>query len=649
MLKRLISVLVITASLGFAITGPNERVPSHPKSLAAPTNPAALPIPVADLFYTRSVGSPAWSPDSSQVVFVTTFTGRPNLWKVSANGGWPIQLVQSDNRQKDAAWSPDGKTIVFTSDYGGNEKWDIFTVPADGGPVKNLTNTPDISEDNILFSPDGSTLAFNYKPKTRASVDVAVMDMRAHQVRNLTNEKSPQHLWNVDVWSRDGRYVYASRGNIGSTDSSIFRVDVASGQAEELTPHTGEVIFSTADISPDGRTLLVSSDQKGGYQNVALLDVATKKLTWITDTQWEATAGEFSPDGKSITYAINADGRTSVFLKPLNGPEKKIPMPEGLTVTSGRPHAFSPRGDRLLVLHQSSQRPPDLWVYELTTQKPRQLTYSAIASLSPSVLPPSQIVHYKSFDGKIISAFMWLPFNAKRDGSLPGIVWPHGGPTGQTEDTLNRYVAALASRGYAVIAPNPRGSTGYGKEFQKANYQDLGGGDLKDYVAGRQFLIDTGFVNPQKIGIVGGSYGGFMTLMAIGKTPQLWNAAVDIFGVINWMTMLQNSDPLLQSYEKSLLGDPDKDRAVYENTSPLKYLPNANAPLLVLQGENDIRVPKNESEQAVEIYRRGGKTVEAKYYPEEGHGFARRENQIDSIQRMVDWFDKYLKAGTASD
>ena len=201
----------------------------------------------------------------------------------------------------------------------------------------------------------------------------------------------------------------------------------------------------------------------------------------------------------------------------------------------------------------------------------------------------------------------------------------------------------LLHAGMSVIAPNPRGSTGYGIEFQKANLKDLGGGDLQDEIHGVKFLIDTGFVNPKKIGITGGSYGGFMTLMAIGKAPDLWAAAVEQYGIINWLTMLKHSDPLLQQYERSLLGDPDTDRLVYENSSPLKHIRNAKAPLLVLQGENDIRVPKEEAEQVVAILKAEGRVVESRYYAAEGHGFSKRENQIDAIRRTVEWFDKYLK------
>ena len=205
-------------------------------------------------------------------------------------------------------------------------------------------------------------------------------------------------------------------------------------------------------------------------------------------------------------------------------------------------------------------------------------------------------------------------------------------------------VAALVSRGYVCIAPNVRGSTGYGIAFQKANYQDLGGGDLQDEVYAAKFLEATGYVNPKKIGITGGSYGGYMTMMALAKTPSIWAAGVEAFGIINWFTMLQHSDALLQQYEKSLLGDPVKDRKIYEADSPIAYIHDVRSPLLVLQGENDPRVPKEEAQQVVNELKKDGKIVDAHYYAQEGHGFAKRENRIDAIERTVAWFDRYLKA-----
>ena len=285
----------------------------------------------------------------------------------------------------------------------------------------------------------------------------------------------------------------------------------------------------------------------------------------------------------------------------------------------------------------------NFWVHEADSGRAKQLTQTAIASLGSAAMPEAQIVHYKSFDGKTISALMWMPFNLQRDGTHPALVLPHGGPTWQVKDFWSPDVAALVSRGYICIAPNVRGSTGYGMAFQRANHQDLGGGDLQDTIYTLNFLKDTGYVDPKKIGITGASYGGYMTLMALAKTPDLWAAGVELYGPINWMTMLQHADPELAQYIRSLLGDPVKDAEVYRATAPITYLHDVRAPLLVLHGDNDPRIPKEEALQVVELLRKDGKVVEARFYADEGHGFYKRENQIDATRRTVEWFDRYLK------
>lgn len=641
--KLLLCLAISFAGSLYAASGPNDRQATDPKSIVSPTSSDPHAVPVEDLYYSRRVISPAWSPDGKQIVFTTTFTGRFNLWKVDSNGGWPIQLLQSDDGQESAVWSPDGKWIVYRQDVGGHEIYDLYAVPSDGGQPVNLTNTPHVSEENPLFSHDGARLVITSKPETSPVTDVAILDWRTHQTSNLTNEKSPDQLWQPFGWSKDDKYIYANRINAGLTNADIYRIEVATGHLENLTSHTGDILYMGNSIAPDGKVLL-TSPEKGGYQNVAVLEPASKKLDWITDTQWEGIAGDFSPDGQHFNYLINQDGRTSLYLQSTGGKQaQKLPFPEGLTSTAGLPSSFSPDNTRLLVSHEDSQRPSDLWIYDLRSGKARQLTYSALASLRPSSIPPSQIVSYKSFDGQTISAILWMPYNLKRDGSNPAVVLPHGGPTGQTVDTFDGRAAALASRGYICIAPNVRGSTGYGMAFQKANFKDLGGGDLQDEVYATKFLIATGYVDSKKIGMTGGSYGGFMTLMAVGKTPDVWAAAVEEFGIIDWYTMLQHEDPFLKQYEMSILGDPEKDRAAYEAASPIKYIRQETAPLLVLQGENDIRVPKEEAEQVVEILKKEGKTVDVHYYPLEGHGFFKRENQIDSLRRIIEWFDKYLK------
>ncbi|HKF04072.1 MAG TPA: S9 family peptidase [Candidatus Sulfotelmatobacter sp.] len=640
----LLLTLASFSSLLRAVDSPDDRQITDPKSIASSVNPVAGPVPIAQLYYTRNTFGPAWSPDGTEVVFTTNLTGRLNLWKVSAAGGFPIQLLQSEDRQSGAVWSPDGKWIVFDQDFGGGELYDLFAVSRDGGELINLTNTPDISESSAHWSPDGSMIALEYRPKSASAVNIALLDWKTRAVHNLTNEQTGNREWYRPIWSPDGKTIYATRANAGFTDSDVYRVDVASGNTENLTPHQGDILYSASSVAPDGKTLLISSNEKGGFENVALLDVASKQRTWVTDLKWEARGGDFSPDGKSFTYVVNADGRTDIFMvERKSGRKEKLTFPEGITVPDGDPRAFSPKGDRLLVSHQSSTEPADLWIFDIASRKTKQLTYSAVASLNPSRLPASQLVHYKTFDGKTISAFLWMPFNLKRDGTNPGIVLPHGGPTGQTVDSFTKSAAALASRGYVCIAPNVRGSTGYGMEFQRANYKDLGGGDLQDEVYAARFLAETGYVDPAKIGITGGSYGGYMAMIAIGRTPDTWAAAVELFGITDWLTEQEHEEPTLQQYDQSILGDPVKDRKSYEDASPIKYFKNAKAPLLILQGTNDIRDPKEEAEQAETILKQAGKVVDAHYYPDEGHGFAKRENQIDAMQRTVDWFDRYLK------
>jgi dipeptidyl aminopeptidase/acylaminoacyl peptidase len=645
-IRQLLSLFVICCGLAtglVASTGPDDRAITDPKSVVSASNSGARPAPIDDLYYTKSVFAPAWSPDGKQIVFVSDLAGRTNLWKVNASGGWPIQLTQSDERQYSPVWSPDGKWIVYEQDHAGDELWDLYAVPSDGGEIINLTNTPAIREQDPHWSHDGRTIAFAYKTKQGSQYDIALLDWKTRKVQLLTHEQQPGYAWSVVAWSNDDKTIYAGRVDPAFTDADVFRIDVATGKTENLTPHKGTVRYLASSLSPDSATLLLTSDARGGYMNIALLDVATKKMTWVTDVKWEASSGNFSLDSKHFSYTINADGVTDVYLvdRATNKAEK-IDLPHGLNYFSGGSSEFAPQGDRLTISHEASNQPGDIWVYNLKSHHADQLTFSAIASLRGTPLPPSQIVHYKSFDGKIITALLWVPFNLKRDGSNPAIVLPHGGPTGQMVDYWNTDVAALTSRGYICIAPNPRGSTGYGLDFQKANFQDLGGGDLKDEIAGVDFVKATGYVDSKKIGIYGGSYGGFMTLMAIGKTPDIWSAAVDEYGIISWSTMVKNSDPSLNEYLKALLGDPENSRKVYEDDSPITYIRSEKAPLLVLQGDNDPRVPKEEAQQVVEILKKEGRVVDVHYYANEGHGFVKRENQIDSIRRTIAWFDQYL-------
>lgn len=630
------------ASISAFGDGPADRKPTDPRAVQSAMQPGAAPLPVEALLTTTTTRGFAHSHDGRKLAYISDATGRPNLWIMNADGAGAQQLIQSNDRQTTARFTHDDMQVVYSQDRGGNEYYDIFEVPVSGGEPRNLTNTPDVSETVREFSPDGKLLAIGVKQKTAPATNLALMEWPGGAIRQLTHESDPKASWTENAWSPDGRSLYATR-SVGIDDSDIFRVDVATGKVEKLLDHTGKQLVRISAVSPDGRMLLITSNEKGGYDNVAILYLDSKKLRWLTDTQWSAQGSAFTPDSGSAVYLLNADGRLStrfVDLKSMRESDRGIPL--GMNLPVGAPTPFLPDGSMLLS-HEDSSHPGEY--YRLAPDNSlTQITHNANAELQHAVLPSSRLVAYASFDGKLVSAFVWVPFNLKRDSSAAAVVMPHGGPTGQTADFFNGEAELLASRGMMVIAPNVRGSTGYGMEFQNANFKDLGGGDLKDEIAGVEFLKATGFIDPQRVGIWGGSYGGFMTLMAIGKTPEVWSAAVDEYGILNWLTMLDHEDPRLQEYEKSLLGDPVKDRAVYEAASPLKYIRNEKAPLLVLQGENDIRVPKEEAQQVVDILKGEGRTVDAVFFPEEGHGFVKREHQREELTRSVAWLQKYLQS-----
>ncbi len=642
---RMLLALSLLLGSSSALAGPlptPTRSLTSPSELNSPQNSLAGPVPLEDLVYTRNIGSVAWSPDGRQIFLVTNLTGRMNIWRTDASGNWPVQLTQSDDVQSNLVVSPDGKTLYFAQDRGGNEFHDIYAVPTAGGAVINLTNTPEMRESDAIIAHDGRNMALSTKRKVDGQVNLAIMNLGTRKLRWLTDEKDPQRRWSAVGWGDKGRTLIANRSNADSTESEIWSVDIASGGATKLAGQA-RTRFIVADVTDDGRTVAVSSNAGGSQLRAGMLDTTSGKWRWLEPTPWEQIAQQLSPDGKTMIVRTGINGRSELSaVNVASGAERRLNFAPGVASTVGD-DSFASDSRRLLVIHSGAATPADLHILDVASGASMPITRLAMASLDPSTLPKSNIITYRSFDDTPVSAIVTMPFNLRRDGTNPAIVLPHGGPTGQSQDAFNRTATALASRGYLVLQPNVRGSTGYGKDFQTANFKDLGGGDLKDVLAGKDFLVSSGYVDPKKVGITGGSYGGFMTLMALAKAPEAFAAGVQLFGIINWHTMHQTADPLLKQYVVSLLGDPVTDKAVYDATSPMTYIAAAKAPLLSLQGDNDIRVPRGQAEEVAAVLKANGVTSETIFYPAEGHGFQKRENQIDSLRRTVDWFERYLK------
>jgi dipeptidyl aminopeptidase/acylaminoacyl peptidase len=624
--------------------------------LAAPpaiTDPAKLEsrtiadmstFSIEKLYMTRQIGGSTWSPDGKQVAFISNISGRNNLWIVPASGGWPTQLTISDQRQSSPVWSPDGSWIAYISDKDGDEQWDIFMVSPKTGDVVNLTTSPESAEVDPAWAPDGRSLAYATKPKTGASYEIEWMDIATRHVTHVT-KNTPKELSNSDpIFSHDGKFIVYTQSRATGKDSNIFVWDIATKQATILTQHEGRSSYHAADISPDDKTVLITSDAHNGYDNVGLLDIASKKISWLTSDKWEIEAGGFAPDGKSLTWMANVDGTTNIYTYDIVGQQvTALPIPTGVNSVGGHPSAFTRDGARMLYYHNGANAPSDLWVYDTASKQSTQITHSLVGGVRSSDMVQPYLVHYPSRDGKFtISALAYVPNNIQRNAKFPAIVYIHGGPAVQSVDSFNRWIQYIVNQGYLVIAPNYRGSTGYGKEFTDANMGDAGGQELNDVLDAADWIKKSGFVDPKKLIVMGGSYGGYLSMMAVTKAPDMWAAAVPIVPFVNWFTELEHEDPSLREYDLATMGDPVKNKALYEDRSPINFVDQIKAPILLLAGGNDPRCPAEEAQQVADAVKKHGGVAQLKIYHDEGHGFSRVENQIDAYQRVSDFLKVHV-------
>jgi dipeptidyl aminopeptidase/acylaminoacyl peptidase len=658
-------ILISTLATSQTLTVPQAI--TDPKQIASkPDARVEKSLSIEKLYMTRQVGGSTWSPDGKTVAFVSNLSGRNNLWLVASEGGWPMQLTVSNERQTGPTWSPDGKWIAYMSDYDGDEQWDIFLVSPKSGQVVNVTSTREIAEQSPAWSPDGRFLAYMVKPRTSSVFEIDVYDTVLRDVKHLTTGTAKDRMNVAPIWSADGQFIVYTQEQAKGTDANIFLVDVANARSTLLTPHDGEKIFVANDVSPDGQHVLITSNAANGYDNAGLLDIATKKIHWLTQEKWEIAGRHFSPDGKSLLYTANVEGSVDIYLyDTATSKARALPLPPGLNFPSGGPSPFTRDNSRLLYAHTGPTAPGDLWVYDISDEEAKikgtragepaphdpshQLTHSLVGGVRAEDMVEPYLVHYPSKDGKwTISAFVYVPHNLPRNGEHPAIVYVHGGPTAQTMNTFNRFVQYMANQGYIVIAPNYRGSTGYGKEFQQANLFDMGGGDLQDVLAAADWIKQTGYVDPKKLILMGGSYGGYMTMMGVTKAPELWAAGIPIVPFVNWFTEIQHEDPVLQQSDLATMGDLEKNKALYADRSPINFVNQIKAPLYLLAGGNDPRCPKEEAQQVVDAVKKSGGVVEYKVYENEGHGFAKVENQIDAYKRVADFLKAHVPPADCS-
>lgn len=623
---------------------PVPKVITDPTKLESVSKTDFQQIPLEKLFMTRELEGASWSPDGNQVAFSSNISGRLNVWTVPAVGGWPTQLGVSEQRQISPLWSPDGKWIAVLSDYDGDEMWDIFLISPQSGQTVNFTLTRNTQEMDPAWSPDSKRLAYAVRPKEKAAAEIDVMDLLTKSTLHVTRNTPDDRSNAAPIWSKDGKrlawtvpYASEKRADICVAELSPLKTDC-------LTTNTGNQKYAAKAWSPDGNDLLITSNAANGFDNIALLDVKSRKITWITQEKWEISAGGFSPDGKSVVYGANVDGDTGLYAYNLaSKTNTKLEVGGGVNSVSELQTPFSPDGMHVLYIHDGATQPRALWSYNINSGKATQITKALMGGVHSDQLIEPVLVHYPSKDGKyILSAQVYMPYSLTRNGKFPAIVYVHGGPADQSKPDFVPLLQYFANQGYVIIAPNYRGSSGYGEEFQHADRMDAGGAELQDIVDAAEFIKKSGYVDPKKVVLMGRSYGGYLTMMGVTKFPDLWAAGVPIVPFVNWFTEYQNEDPTLQASDREFMGDPVRNKDLWTDRSPYFFLDRVKAPLLILAGGNDPRCPKTEAQQVADSIRKRGGTAQLKIYENEGHSFSRIENILDAYRRVSDFLKTYV-------
>ena len=608
------------------------------------TRTRKLPLFEQFMAYRRFSAGLAFTRDGEQVLFVSNLSGQFNLWCVPVDGGWPDQLTTfTDETVRMTGVSPRDGTIVLCADRDGDEFFQIYLIEADGGWPEQITDARDVQHfvgGRDAFSPDGSQLAYAANGRTPTDMEVWIRDFASGESRAVFGEGKYAF---PAAWSPDGTKLLALdfRNN---SDSTIHLIDLETGETPELTPHDDDGMFIPGPWARDGSGFYLVTDEGREFRGIAFYDLAARSYEWVETPEADIEEISASTDGRVLGWLVNEDGWDRLRLRDLDS-GRDLPDPD--LPPGARPHltgfeppvALSPDGSHAAVILSGSLRPPEVWVVETESGRSRAVTNSRLGGLDEDDLVDAELVSYPTFDGRDVPAWLYRP---RGNGKAPVVLSIHGGPEAQERAIYNPLYQYLLSRSIAVLATNIRGSTGYGKTYQRLVQRDWGGGDLKDWDHAVRWLHDQDWVDADRIGVFGGSYGGFAVLSCVTRLPDYWAAAVDIFGPYNLITFARAVPPTWKRMMKRFVGDPDEDADLLRERSPMTYVENVRTPLLVIQGAKDPRVVKPESDQLVDKLHELGRTVEYVVFDDEGHGFTKRTNELKAMRLSAEWLERYL-------
>ena len=646
MRARIPGYVLIVVSLILIACG-ERRAPAVSEQVTPEPVVASIPkYGAEDFFETTTFGlvgsaAHAFSHDGSLVLISSDGTGVFNAYALPLDGGPAEQLTNSDDNAVFAvSWFPADKRILYTYDSGGNELNHVI-VREEGGSSHDLTPGDDLKAGFLKWSDDGESFYLTTTERNQQSFDIYRYSAEDYS-RELVYE-NPGFL--ISDISGDGRWVALDKPR-SSADSDIYVVDLSSDHQEPtlITEHDGNIEYGTYGIGPDNNTLMYATNENGEFNQAWKHDLESGAKSLLIEAPWDVSYVAYSRSGRYRVSGINADARTEVTIVDTET-DTELDLPE-LPQGDLRNVRFSADESHVALIVNADDSPSNIHVIDLTDGNSRQLTSALNPAIDQSHLVSSEVVRYESFDGLEIPSVLYRPHGASAANQVPALVLVHGGPGGQTRTGYRAMVQHLVNHGYAILGANNRGSSGYGKTFYHMDDKRHGEEDLQDIVYGRKYLESLDWVDAGKIGVIGGSYGGYMVAAALAFEPEAFDIGINIFGVTNWVRTLQSIPPWWEAQKEALydeLGDPATDAERHRRISPLFHAENIVKPTLVVQGANDPRVLQVESDELVSAIQANEVPVEYIVFPDEGHGFRKRANRITASDAYVRFLDTYLK------
>ncbi|MFI5211648.1 MAG: prolyl oligopeptidase family serine peptidase [Ignavibacteria bacterium] len=595
----------------------------------------------------RGAGSPQYSYDNTRIYFIMTVTGTNQLWYCDKPGMWPKQVTFFQDRISGYSANPKRDLVLIEKDEGGSEYNQFYLAKGDGTEMIRLTdNAPKVLYDFGRWSPDGSFFSYLSNKRSPYYYDVYIYDIdkkTSEMVFSSDNSNYPSEF------SPDGKYLVISR-SYTSDDNDIYILDLVTKELTLITKHDNfndPAEFSPVTFSAEGSELYYISNKNSDFFRLAKYDISNGvseyvELSFLKGYEHrDISQVVFSNDKSRILIQVNDEGYDKLFMYDVKN-RTEITIPNQIKSTSITALTFSKDDKKLIVGINSAANPSVLYEWDLSTRAVTQVTYPVLAGVDPLSFVEPKLIRYKSFDGLEIPAFVYLPKNSGSK-NIPCIIAIHGGPEGQATYGFAPVYQYFLNAGYAIVEPNVRGSTGYGKKYSALDNIRNREKSVKDIEYLVKYIKSRGDIDPGRIAVYGGSYGGYMVLACLTLYPELFAAGVDIVGIANFVTFLENTADYRRSHRESEYGSLEKDHDFLQNISPINKVDMIKAPLMIIHGRNDPRVPVGEAEQMYKAISESGRTAELLIYEDEGHGLAKLKNRLDAYPKMVKFLDKYVK------